>query len=58
MAVHMGERFKHGPIQIELTRLVRTDPKAVLGVPEAVHFLLGDKLDNGSRAALRVGSTS
>jgi phosphatidylinositol 4-kinase len=54
MAIHMGERFKHAPVQTELTKLVRNDPKVVLGVAEALHFLLGDKLEAASRPALKV----
>lgn len=53
MAVHMGERFKNASVQAELTRLVRNDPKAVIGVPEALHYLLGEKLDAASRPALK-----
>ncbi|ORY33464.1 hypothetical protein BCR39DRAFT_520273 [Naematelia encephala] len=53
MAVHMGERFKYGPVLSEIARLVRTDPKAVIDVPEALHYLLGDKLDSASRGALK-----
>lgn len=54
MAVQMGERFKYTPVQIEISRLVRADPKAVIDVPEALHFLLGDRLEPGARNALRV----
>lgn len=54
MAIHMGERFKYTVVQAEITRLVRADPKAVIGVPEALHFLLGDRLENASRRALQV----
>lgn len=54
MAVHMGERFKHIPVQAEITRLIRKDPKEVIEVAEALHFLLGDKLEAASKPALRV----
>jgi phosphatidylinositol 4-kinase len=54
MTVHMGERFKYPAVQTEITRLVRANPKAVIGVPEALHFLLGDKLETASRRALQV----
>jgi phosphatidylinositol 4-kinase len=54
MAVHMGERFKYPAVQHELTRLVRSDPKAVIGVSEAIFYLLGDKFDPASRRALQV----
>ena len=54
MAVHMGERFKYPAVQHELTRLVRSDPKAVIGVSEAIFYLLGDKFDPATRRALQV----
>ena len=54
MAVHMGERFKYPAVQHELTRLVRSDPKAVIGVSEALFYLLGEKFDPASRRALQV----
>nr|XP_031861737.1 uncharacterized protein CI109_002970 [Kwoniella shandongensis]KAA5528809.1 hypothetical protein CI109_002970 [Kwoniella shandongensis] len=53
MAVHMGERFKNIPVQTEISRLVKSDPKAVIDVPEALHFLLGDKLEPNAKAALK-----
>jgi phosphatidylinositol 4-kinase len=52
----MAERFKYPSVQAEITRLVRGEPKAVIGVPEALHFLLGDKLEAASRPALKVSS--
>ena len=58
MAVHMGERFKYPAVQHELTRLVRSDPKAVIGVSEAIFYLLGDKFDPASRRALQVHPSS
>ena len=54
MAVHMGERFKLQNVQNEISRLVRSNPKAVVDVPEALHFLLGDRLDATSRSLLKV----
>jgi phosphatidylinositol 4-kinase len=54
MAVHMAERFKIPTVQSEVTRLVRLDPKAVVDVPEAVFFLLGERLDSTSRGLLKV----
>ncbi|WRT70200.1 uncharacterized protein IL334_007194 [Kwoniella shivajii] len=53
MAVHMGERFKNPPVQSEISRLVKSDPKRVIDVPEALHFLLGDRLENNARPALK-----
>lgn len=53
MAVHMGERFKVSQVEAEVTKLVRADPRSVLHVAEALHFLLGDKLDAGARRGLQ-----
>ncbi|KAK4686496.1 phosphatidylinositol 4-kinase A, partial [Tremellales sp. Uapishka_1] len=53
MTVHMGERFQHLSVQLEITRLVQIEPKAVVDVPEALHFLLGDKLEAASRKGLQ-----
>lgn len=53
MAVQMGERFKIAPLQAEITHLVKSDPKAVQDVAEALHFLLGDKLEQDAKAALK-----
>ncbi|KAK6909388.1 hypothetical protein I203_103405 [Kwoniella mangroviensis CBS 8507] len=53
MAIHMGERFKNAPVQAEISRLVKSDPKSVIDVPEALHFLLGDRLENNAKAALK-----
>ncbi|WVQ84613.1 hypothetical protein IAT38_006768 [Cryptococcus sp. DSM 104549] len=53
MAVHMGERFKNAPVQAEISRLVKSDPKAVIDVAEALHFLLGDKLEQNAKQALK-----
>lgn len=54
----MGERFKHASVQSELTRLVRLEPQRVLGVPEAVKYLIGDHVDPSARAALKVSLSS
>jgi phosphatidylinositol 4-kinase len=50
----MAERFKVQVVQTEVTRLVRADPKAVIEVPEGLHFLLGERLDGTSRSLLKV----
>ena len=57
MAVHMGERFKQPAVQNEISRLVRANPKAVVDVPEALHYLLGGQLTQGNMPSLRVSST-
>jgi len=53
VAVHMGERFKLPHVQAEITKLVRGDPRMVVDVPEALHFLLGDRLDASSKGLLK-----
>jgi phosphatidylinositol 4-kinase len=50
----MGERFKTLQVQAELSRLVKLHPRAVIDVPEALHFLLGDQLDSSALPALKV----
>lgn len=54
MAVHLGERFKHANVQAEITKLVRANPKQVVHVPEALHYVIGDHIGPESRAALKV----
>ena len=54
MTVHMGERFKLPQVQAEITQLVRKNPQAVIDIAEALHFLLGDRLDASARSALKV----
>lgn len=56
MAVHMGERFKVPAVHQELTRLVRSDPKAAITVPEALQYLLADKFNPESRKAMQVSA--
>jgi phosphatidylinositol 4-kinase len=53
-AVHMGERFKIPQVQVELARLIKSHPRAVIDVPEALHFLLGDQLETSAVPALKV----
>lgn len=52
VAVHMAERFK--PAQAEVAKLIRTHPEQVLHVPEALQFLLGNRLDPSIRKNLKV----
>ncbi len=54
IAVFLTERFKLPFIRNEVGRLVRSSPKDVLAVPEAVHFLLGDRFDFSVRRDLKV----
>jgi phosphatidylinositol 4-kinase len=43
--VNFAERFKHPVIGREVSALVRSRPREVLHIPEAVEFLVGDKFD-------------
>ncbi|KAI0273304.1 atypical/PIKK/PI4K protein kinase [Gloeopeniophorella convolvens] len=52
IAVSLVERFKHPVVTREVSVLVRSRPREVLHVPEAVEFLVGDRLD-GVRRDLR-----
>lgn len=54
MAVHMVERLKNAVVTQEVTNLVRSRPKDVIDVPEALHYLLGDRIDSSSKKNLQV----
>ena len=43
------ERFKHPIVVKEVGTLVRSRPRDVLHIPEAVEFLVGDKSDSVRR---------
>jgi phosphatidylinositol 4-kinase A len=43
--VNFVERFKHPIVGREVISLVRSRPREVLHIPEAVEFLVGDKFD-------------
>ena len=47
------ERFKHQAVPREVGALVRSHPRSVLHIPEAIEFLVGDRID--TRRDLRVG---
>lgn len=53
VAVQMGERFKNPIVANEITRLVRYAPKAVVDVPEALAYFLGDKYEPSIRQSLK-----
>jgi phosphatidylinositol 4-kinase A len=49
VAVHMVERFKVPTVENEVRRHVNEEPQAVVDVPEALRFLVGDSLDVAGR---------
>ncbi|KAF9446332.1 hypothetical protein P691DRAFT_708828 [Macrolepiota fuliginosa MF-IS2] len=53
IAIFLTERFKSPFIRNEVARLVRSTPKEVLTVPEAISFLLGDRFDASVRRDLK-----
>jgi phosphatidylinositol 4-kinase A len=57
VAVHMAERLKYPAIITEVTKLVRARPKDVIDVPEALAFLLGDRIEPSARHSLQVKTT-
>jgi len=50
--VNFVERFKHSVVVREVGALVRSRPREVLHIPEAVELLVGDRFD--SRRDIRV----
>ncbi|THU88594.1 hypothetical protein K435DRAFT_821590 [Dendrothele bispora CBS 962.96] len=53
IAVHMTERFKLPVLRNEVTKLVRSSSLEVLDVPEALQFLVGDRMDPIMRRDLK-----
>ncbi|KAI0934808.1 hypothetical protein AcW1_006214 [Taiwanofungus camphoratus] len=53
IAVHLAERFHHPAIHNEVGRLVRSSTLDVLDIPEALHFLVGEKLDRNVQRDLK-----
>ena len=45
IAVYLAERFNHPAVHSAIGSLVRSTTQDVLDVPEALRFLVGDKLD-------------
>ncbi len=50
----LSERFKHLIIAHEVEKLVRSNTVDALDVPEALSFLLGDRLDPHIQRDLKV----
>ncbi|KAJ6502153.1 hypothetical protein C8R45DRAFT_975566 [Mycena sanguinolenta] len=54
IAVHLPERFKgYTVVRNEVTKLVRSTTRDVLDTPEALPFLLGDRIDSSVRRDLK-----
>jgi phosphatidylinositol 4-kinase len=58
IVVHLIERFKNLAIRQEVSKLVLSNPIHVLDIPEALAFLLGDRLELRTRKNLKVGYAS
>jgi len=56
IAIYLTERFSVPALESEVTRLVRSNPLACVDVPDALNFLVGDRLDPNVRRDLRVRS--
>ena len=56
IAIHLTRRFSVPALENEVTRLVRSNPLACIDVPDALNFLVGDRLDPAIRRDLRVRS--
>jgi hypothetical protein len=50
----MAERLKTPAVVNEVTRLIKAHPSVVLDSPEALKYLLGDKLDRSLQGKLKV----
>ncbi|KAF7311374.1 hypothetical protein MKEN_01039300 [Mycena kentingensis (nom. inval.)] len=54
IAVHLPERFKSAiVVRNEVSKMVRSTTRDVLDVPEALPFLLGDRIETGVRRDLK-----
>ncbi|KAF7338006.1 hypothetical protein MVEN_02024500 [Mycena venus] len=54
IAVHLPERFRsYVVVRNEVTKLIRSTTRDVLDTPEALPFLLGDRIDSGVRRDLK-----
>lgn len=57
IAIFLTERFKQPIIRYEVGKFVRSNTVDVLDVPEALSFLLGDRLDPNVRRDLKVAKS-
>jgi phosphatidylinositol 4-kinase A len=54
ITIHLAERFTSPILRAEVVKLVRSSTQDVLSTPEALPFLLGDRLDPHFRRDLKV----
>lgn len=50
----MSERFNVATLNSEVTRLVRSNTREILDCPEALRFLIGDRLDQSVKRDIKV----
>ena len=53
---YLPERFKVPVVEIECGKWIRAHPRQVLDYPEALTFVVGEKLDQGMQRDLKVRS--
>ncbi|KAF8891248.1 hypothetical protein BD779DRAFT_1514119 [Infundibulicybe gibba] len=53
IAIHMAERFKNPFVRSEVGKLIRSSTLEALDIPEALPFLVGDRLDPHVRRDLK-----
>ena len=54
IVVYLPERFHNPALASEVTRLIRSSTRDVLDIPEALHYLIGERLDAGVQRDLKV----
>ena len=54
IAIAMSERFNVATLNSEVTRLVRSNTREILDCPEALRFLIGDRLDASVKRDIKV----
>ncbi|KAF8529176.1 hypothetical protein BU17DRAFT_73353 [Hysterangium stoloniferum] len=53
IAIHLSDRFKHPVIDAEVGKWVRSNTRTVVGVPDALRYLIGDRLNSNVRRDLK-----
>ena len=54
IAVYLPERFHVVSISNEVTRLIRSGTRDVLDIPEALQYLVGERIDAGVQRDFKV----